>query len=332
MTQEATPVGGEATPVEPTKDYFTELAEEQFGVTDEEPEEGEQAEPDGTEGADDEPELEAEDDDLPPIDAPVSWDAEAKAKFAELPRDAQEVIAKRESERERFVQQKSQEAAQARQTAIQTAHAELAQIEQAYSQQFQQLAEQIMPQAPDPAMLSYDPQGFYAQRAQYENAQAQQQQLQQQAAQYAQQAQARAEQLAQAEHAEQHRILVEHFPEYTDPTTHPKLRAELTAVAKELGYPDELIGQARANDILAMKKVADMKAKADKYDALMSKKMEKVRAARGLPRVATPGVSQGSDQLRAKNANAAFETAKASNNREVKGAAFYDFLKSSGHI
>jgi len=310
-------------------DYFEQMAAEEFGINEdeEEPAEGETAEE-----AEDEPEIEEEADDLPPIEAPVSWDAEAKAKFAELPRDVQEYVSKREGERERFVQQKSQEATRAKTDALQQATSELAQIEQSYAQQFQQLAAQLNPQAPDPAILRINPEAFYAQEAEYRAKIAQQQQLQQQAQQFAEQAKAREAQAEQAFHAEQHRAIVENFPEYLDPTTGPKLRAELSAVAKELGYPDELIGQARAQDILAMRKVSELKAKADKYDALQSKKMEKVRAAKGLPKVAKPGVSQGSDQIRANRANAAFETAKTSKNAQARGAAFLDYLQNTGQI
>jgi uncharacterized protein YeaO (DUF488 family) len=337
-TQSETPaVGSESTPAaEPTNaaDYFTQLAEEQFGVTDEEeqPAEGEQAQPDGTEEADDEPTLEEEVDDLPPIDAPVSWDAEAKAKFAELPRDAQEVIAKRESEREKFVQSKSQEAARAKQEAEQAAIQQVAAYEAQVAQQLSQYAEQIAPQRPNPALLQHDPQAFYAMQADYEAKVAQQQQLQQQSQQYAQQAQLRAQQIAQAEAAEQHRIIVDSFPEYADPTTGPELQRKLTAVAKELGYPDELIGQARATDILAIRQAAEWKADAEKYRALQKTKMEKVRAAKGLPKVATPGVSQGTDQLRARTAQAALDTALTSKNRDVQGAAFYQYLERTKQI
>jgi hypothetical protein len=329
MTQEATPVGGEATPAEPTADYFEQMAAEEFGIQDE-PAEGEQAEP--ADEADDEPEIEEEADDLPPIDPPVSWDAEAKAKFAELPRDAQEVIAKRESERERFVQQKSQEAARARQEIEQAAHQQLASYDRQVAEQLAQYAAMIEPQRPNPMLAQTDPATFYAMQQRYEDSLAQRQQLQQQAHEYAQQAQAREAQAEQALQAEQHRIIVENFPEFVDPTSGPKLRAELTAVAKELGYPDELVAQARATDILAMKKVADLKVKADKYDALMSKKMEKVRAARGLPRVATPGVAHGSDQLRARSAQAALDTALSSKDRNVQGEAFYRFLEKTGQV
>jgi hypothetical protein len=294
MTQqphEEAAVGGEAPSVELSPEDRLNAA---FADPENHKEEEDELSPeDGEEpSAEDDPELEEEADDLPPIDPPVSWDAEAKERFAKLPREDQEYLAKRESERERFLQTKSQEAVRAKQDTEQAAIQQLAQIEQGYAQHYQSLAEQIAPQRPNPALLQHDPQAFYAMQADYEAKIAQQRELQQQAQTYAQQAQARAMQMEQATLAEQHRVIVEHFPEYTDPTTGPELQRKLTAVAKELGYPDELIGQARASDILAMRKAADWKAKAEKYDALQAKKMEKVRAAKDLPRVAKPGSAQ----------------------------------------
>lgn len=47
-----------------------------------------------------------------PLDAPASWSAADKEKFAALPREAQEIVARRESEREQFLTQKSQEIAE----------------------------------------------------------------------------------------------------------------------------------------------------------------------------------------------------------------------------
>lgn len=285
-TQPETAVGSES-PVETSPEDRLNAA---FDVPsnhqeDDEPTEGELP----AEEAEDETDIEAEADDLPPIDAPVSWDGEAKAKFAELPRDVQEYVTKRETERERFVQSKSQEATRARQDAEQAAYQQLAQIEQGYAGHYQQLAEQLQPQRPNPALLQHDPVTFYAQQAHYEGTVAQQRELQQLASQHAQQAQQRAREADQAEFAKQHQTIVETFPEYADPTTGPKLQQELSAVARELGYPPELISQARATDILAMRKVAEMKAKADKYDAMMSKKMAGVRAAKALPPTAKPG-------------------------------------------
>lgn len=308
-------------------DAFTAIAEEMLG---DEPEQDEQPEGDEPEGELDEPELEEEADDLPPIDAPVSWDAEAKAKFAELPRELQETVTKREAERERFVQSKSQEAAKARQEVERAAYEQLAAYDQSVAQQYQQIAEQLQPQRPDPRMLQVDPQAFYAQQAEYEATVAQRQEMQQRAQFHATQAQQRAQAAEQAQLAEQHQVIAEQFPEYADPTTGPEWQRKLTAVAKEvMGYPDELISQARAADILATKRVYDLKVKADKYDALQAKRMEKVRAAKGLPRVATPGVAQGTDQVRANRAQAAWEATKNSKGR-ARDDAFAAYLKTQG--
>lgn len=331
MTQEATPVGGEATPAEPTaEEYGKALAEDVFGIDPEEdpaPVEGEELD------TLDEPEGEEEADDLPPIDPPVSWDADAKAKFAELPRDAQEVIAKRETEREKFVQQKSQEAAQARATAAQQAQAELAQMNAAYAQQLQEIAQSVMASEPDPMLQVSDPVAYAQQMRAYQQANAQRTQAQQLAQQHAQQAQALAFQAEQANHAEQHRIIVENFPEYADPTTGPELQRKLSAVAKRIGYSDELIGQARASDILAMREVASAFDKADKYDALQKSKMQKVREARGKPPVsARPGVAQSPDSSRARSASALLDTALSSKNRDVQGAAFHEYLIKTGQM
>jgi len=308
-------------------DAFEAIAAEMLGEEEEQPaetetDEGEQPEAETDEGAEDEPEIEAEDDDLPPIDPPVSWDAEAKAKFAEMPRELQEVVQKREADRERFVQSKAQEAARARQEVEQAAIQQLAEVERGYAQHFQSLAEQLQPQRPNPAMLQHDPQTFYAMQAEYEAKVAQQRELQQRSQEFAQQAQQREQVAEQQRMAGEAKVISEHFPEYLDPTMGPKLQQELSAVARELGYPPELIAEARATDIIAMKKVADLKAKADKYDALQAKKMEKVRAAKGLPRVATPGTPQGARQIKATALNNAIASLKETGSVDAAAAAF----------
>jgi hypothetical protein len=330
MTQDASPVGGEPAPVEPTEnpaDAFTKLAEEEFGVTDEEEDQAP-----AEDEADDDLELEEGAGEPTPIEAPVSWDAEAKERFAKLPREDQEYLSKREGERERYVHTTKAEAVKARQDSERAASEQLAQIEAGYAQQWAQAAQSIAPQRPDATLLATNPYEYAAQQQRYDESMAQREHAQHMAQQYAVAAQQRGQAAEQAQLAEQHQIIAEHFPEYADPTTGPKLRTELSAVAKELGYPEELISQARATDILAMRKVSELKVKADKYDALISKQMSKVRAAKGLPRVATPGVSQGNDQLRARTAQAAIETAKSSKNRDVQGQAFYDYLTKTGQL
>lgn len=89
----------------------TEPAESE-GLT--EPEEA--AEP---EEVTDEPDEESEDAELPPIDAPKSWSADAKAKFEALPRDVQEIVLARETDRDKAVQRSVQEAGDAKKEAEQ---------------------------------------------------------------------------------------------------------------------------------------------------------------------------------------------------------------------
>jgi hypothetical protein len=157
------------------------------------------------------------------------------------------------------------------------------------------------------ALLQYDPQAFYAQQAQYEADVAQRQELQRRAEEHAQQAKAReawpSKPITRNSTASSSRT----FRNTPIPRPAPSSRPSCQPSPGNWGIRPELISQARADDILAMRKVAELKAKADKYDALNAKKMEKVRAAKGLPRVATPGVPQGNEQLRANRATAAWE-------------------------
>jgi hypothetical protein len=303
MTQPTEAVGGDdqhvvAAELTP-EDRLNAAFEDPDNHKDEEPEEGiEGDESEVAEEAEDETDIEAEDDELPPIEAPVSWDAEAKERFAKLPREDQEYLSKREGERERFVQQKAQEAAQVRKDAEQAALSQLAQIERGYAQQLHQIAAQFDVPEPDMALIATDPVTYAMQARAYQQAQAQRQQTQLQAQQLAQQAQEREAEAERLFHAEQTQALVKDFPEYLDPTTGPKLQTELSAVARELGYPPELIAQARASDILAMKTAAEWRADSLKLKALNAKKMEKVRAAKTLPKTSTPGQAKAPGAVR----------------------------------
>jgi hypothetical protein len=333
MAQSETTAGEVGNPADSNPaDAFEAIAAEMLGEEEKQPAEGEDGEePEATEEAEDDLEIEAEDDGLPPIDPPVSLSAEDKEIFKSLPREGQEIFAKRVGELEKGFHSKAQEAARARQEVEQQAVQQLAAYEADVSRQLSQYAEQLAPQRPNPAMLQHDPQAFYAMQADYEAKVAQQRELQQRSHEFAQQAQQREHLAAQAAHQEQVKVIAEHFPEYLDPTTGPKLQQELSAVARELGYPPELIAEARATDIIAMRKVADLKAKADKYDALQAKKMEKVRAAKGLPKVATPGVPQGAEQTRKARAQAAWEATKSSKGR-ARDEAFAAYLQSTGQL
>lgn len=299
MTQPQEAVGGgsdDTTVIaaEPTiEDRFAALATD-------EPEEGEEpAPPQGDEEAElteddltDETEADAPDAHAPPIPPPVSWTAEEKEEFKQLPRALQEATARRETEREKFVQAKSQEARQARSAVEQEASNHILQLQTTFAEQIQALLPQI-PDRPTHQLQADDPWAYAEQMDRYETAVAQRQWAQQQL-QGIHQQQAAAEQAArQQANWETQAVLQEHFPEYLDPVEGAKLRQELGSIALELGYTAEQLSEVDAKDILAMRKVATLKSKADKYDALMAQKMQKVREAKGMPKVSRPGVPQG---------------------------------------
>lgn len=236
-------------------------------------------------------EIEVTDDDLPPITPPVSWTAEEKAEFADLPRALQETLTRREGEREKFVQTKAQEAKAASQKAEQDASERIAQVQNATVETLKALLPEI-PARPSASLMAQNPAQYAYQLEAYEGAIAQHQYVQQVASQIeAQQTQAERA-AAQAEAAENEKLLREHFPEYFSEKG-PELERELRSTALALGYSEDQLAYVNAQDVLAMRAVSVLKAKADKYDTLMAKQMEKVREAKTLPKVSRPGVSRG---------------------------------------
>lgn len=290
------------------------------------------------EGSGDEAEVEESDDEQedepaePAIDPPASWKADAKEAFAALPPELQKVVSEREAQREAFVQTKAQEAASTRQTVENEARAVIAQQSQQMAQELQQYASMMTPERPDPAMLSYDPQGFYQAQSKYEAAVAQRDQAQRQAAIYEDQARQQAMAIEQAETQAEVVHLRSQFPEWYDPTTGPALQQELTATAKRMGYSETHISQARATDILAVRYVHEVEAKAAKWDAANKTKMEGVRAAKNLPKVAKPGVARTTDQNNRSKAEAAWQGTLGARNKSDQAERFADYLGLTGQL
>lgn len=241
-----------------------------------------------------EPEVEA-------IAAPTSWAKDAKDVFAGLPREAQEIIAKREAERERFVNAKSREAANTRNTVETEARQALTTIMRNHEQSLSQFLPEV-PQMPDPRLLASPEHRdlYYQQKAEYDYAVAQRDHVSQQLDQARQHAEAITQQQYEAEIQAEHGALEEALgTEWSDPSARAKLLENLQPIAAELGYSPEVMAQARAADIIALRRIGDFKAKADKYDQLMKKKMEPVRAAKpALPPAARPGAQTGQQRPR----------------------------------
>lgn len=282
-------------------------------------EEGEPAEE--PEEADEEPEVEEEpEEDKPePVPPPNSWSKEDAKAWEALTPEAQAVVARREAERDKFVRETGRKAAETRHTVENEARAVLAQQAEQHAQAIQAYAQLIVPAEPDPRLLYTGDQNdmltYQRQDAAYRAGLHQQQQLHQALTQSQQQAEAARQQALSAEAQVDAQRLAEQLPEWFDDTAGPKLRAELQSIGSELGYPLELMAEATSSDILALKKAAEWKAKAEKFDALNKDKMTAVRAAKGLPTMGKPGTVQTKGQ-QARTGSAKTSDAIAQFNRD----------------
>ena len=187
-------------------------------------------------------ETEQEDPEAPAIPAPKSWDAEARAAFAQLPRAAQEKIAAREDERDRAVSKAQQEAGDAKRRAEEEAST----IGQ-YKAQLDQLIPNAQKVFAD-KWANLTPENIPTLRAQYGSDQVEawkdQRDLE-----YAELSRLTAaqQQAAKAEHAQflaqESAKLAELAPDLVDPKTGDSKRAALMSYLMSRGAsPEQLIG------------------------------------------------------------------------------------------
>jgi hypothetical protein len=240
-------------------------------------------EPLGGEGED------ADDRSVPPVAPPVSWTAAEKEEFAGLPRAVQETLSRREAERERFVQAKSQEARSTRAEVEREALATFQQLQARYAAHLASFEAQLDFPEPDPRLIAEAPELYSLQLDQHRHYAAQRHEAQLLLAQVRQQAAFADKEIAAREQERTRAELAGAFPEYLDAQSGPKLREELGSTALELGYTPEQLAQVDHVDILAMRKANEWRSDALKYRALMASRMETVRAARDMPRVSRPG-------------------------------------------
>lgn len=255
-----------------------------------EAQEGEAPEVDDEPIVADEQQEESQEEELPPIEAPVSWAKDAKDVFGNLPREAQEAIATREADREKFIQSKSREAKQATETAQAQALEKVQENRQLHLQQLQALLPQI-PQKPSAHLQYQDPQAYAFAVDEYEAGVAHYTNI-------VEQIEGITNQYDQAQKAlRDHHTrttlqgVKEALPEYFEEGS--ELKGKLESTARELGFNDTEMQEFEARHYVALNTVAGLKDKADKYDALMSQKMEKVREAKKLPQVSRPGTARG---------------------------------------
>jgi len=250
--------------------------------------------------SEDEDDEDDEPDDSPAIEAPASLNADEKAKFAQLPPEAQRLITEVESRRNGQVQTATTKAAEAQRIAeVRAAQAD-AQAKAVYAQQLKAFADSLAPQRPDPQLAYTDPQTFIALNAQFEAARAQHDDFVQQVTALDREAET---QLSQAEVAERDRELMA-IPEVQNEETREAFFTRAIEAGKTLGLDMTKIGSATAGELKALRQVSDWKEKAEKYDTAMTKQMQRVREGKKQkttrPNAAQPSSSDGRGLQQAK--------------------------------
>jgi hypothetical protein len=263
-------------------------------------------EPQGDEGSEDESkdDLELADDDEeqedegdepgePAIDAPVSLTAEEKAKFAALPKDAQQMLADVEARRATQVQTATTKAAEAQRTAEASAARADAEARAVYAQQLKALGAALAPEKPDPMLANTNPAAYIAQQAQYEALKAQHDEFVQQAEAIGTEAQTA---MSQAEVAERDRALMA-IPEVANEATREKWFKDAFEAADILGLDRSQMDHATAAELKALNQVAAWRKDAEKYQAATARQMQRVRDGKKTkttkPNAAQPSSAEG---------------------------------------
>jgi len=235
----------------------------------------------------------------PAIEPPTSWSAQDKALFSQLPPEAQQVIARRESERDRVVQQRTQEIAEQRK-AFEQHWGAIQSERQQYETNLQQLLRVALPEAERFANVDWqrlateDPSGYVrltaerdALRGRVGAIQAELQQVQS------------AQQQEAARHyatvrAEQHQKLVELLPDFGDPEKGPKLASEMRGWLQSQGFTPEEIGQVIDHRVL---RVVERAMRADR--AAAARESAEAKRSAAAPTVQQPGAARPRSDLTA---------------------------------
>lgn len=229
------------------------------------------------------------------IDAPSSWDSEAKEKFSKLPPDLQEYISSRERERDTVTYQRLQQAAEERR-AVEQQQAEISAMRGAYEQRLLTFAKHLESQIPEefrdirssadlvrladtnPALVTK----FHAWQAQVSSVAQELMQVQQQKAYEAEVMAAQNHaQLVQSEFAE----IARKWPEFVDPQKGSVIKSDIATYARQLGFTDEEIGSLADHRLVLV--LRDALAGRKAASSLQS--AQKKVSAKPLPKVVRPG-------------------------------------------
>jgi len=247
---------------------------EQALYDDDQPKEGE-------EGTEEQQDDDDDGEDAPePVTAPASLKAEEKERFAQLPPEAQRFAAEVLARRDQETQQGLEAARSAQREAERTAADHAAQIQQQYAEQFAGLVQAFQPTPPPLELARTNPAEYQYQKALFDEQAATYQHLVGQISGIKDQSQQHFAAQQQAWMQEQINAL-RSIPEFADDATRPEFQRQIAEVGKELGYADEDLAAVSAKDVMALNKVRNWKAKAEKWDQHQRKRNERPRAAQG---------------------------------------------------
>lgn len=260
------------------------------------PSEGEaEAAPETASEQESETDAEAE---LPPIEAPNSWSKDDRELFTTLPRETQEVIARRERERDAATQRVMNESAQVRKAA-EAERAQAAQERAFFAERLapmlqetqQRLASDFSPEALA-QLANTDPAGYVARIAERDAMIAR-----------AQAAQAVMEQQRQSILAQEQQKLHEAMPDWKDPSKFADANRALRSYGEKLGYTQQELDSVVDHRALVVLE------KARRYDELMTKGPTAVANKAAQPKPA-PRVISSAQRSDTDGANAGLKKAE----------------------
>lgn len=224
-------------------------------------------------------ELDIEDEPETAIAPPTRFSAEDKEQFARLDPKAQAFVADLELRRSQQVTEVTTRAADAEKAAIAASKEADARARLVYTEQLRAFGAQVAPIEPDARLADTDPTAFNAQYARYLVADRDHKQFMSQVEAMANEADTALDQaFIQARDAELIKI-----PEVANPETRNAFFDHVFAAAGSLrGIDAETLKGASADDLINLRTVAELKVKADKYDAALSKQMKRVREAKNV--------------------------------------------------
>ena len=276
---------------QPTQDQpATDTADDDTGP--EPPEEEPATSDEDDEGA--EPDA-PEEDDGPAIDPPASWNAQDRAEFAKLPREAQAIVARREGERDRYIQQRTSQLAEENRASAQERLREATE----YAQNIQRLLFVASPEAQIYSQIDWqklareNPDDYVRLTAERDALRGRIGTLQQELQRVEYATQAQQAEFQQRVKEEQLTLLRQRLPVLSDPEKGPRLARDMGSWLTEQGFTAEEIGSVFDHRVLL---VVEKAMRADRA-AAARKTVTADRAP--APTVQQPGVKQRTDRTAA---------------------------------